>query len=311
MINEFWVYIKDKFTAFVSFLKDTTLGRLSLISGIIVFLIQIGIWSSIEKNIVELIRWFSLYINQSYYNIPIYLWLLFLLWLIIASSFIIRNFILINFVSGLFSDNFNKGLDKWEFGNDSWKIEKEDGKNVLSVQDSDYGGITKRGFNWSDYEFSFETKVIKGSSGWIIRAKNRTKYFMLQLNLDDPDKPLLRPHIRLDISNFPWIIFEHLSINLNQKGLSKPVRLMDWIKVRIIVRSGEIDAYLNGEHAFHIFLPDPILYKKRISSKDDTEKAVDEQSSVSYPVGRVGFRCSGLSAEHSHFRNVRIKPLIL
>src|SRR3989344_607039 len=68
--------------------------------------------------------------------------------LIIGISFPILLYILVKFwnrlnsIAGEFRDDFKDGLNKWEFGGEGWKIEKEAGDFILSVSESSDGGIT-------------------------------------------------------------------------------------------------------------------------------------------------------------------------
>lgn len=208
-------------------------------------------------------------------------------------------------VAGEFRDDFTGGLYKWEYGGEGWKVEHADGEPILSVSESPDGGITKKGFSWSDYEFSFETKVIKNASGWLIRATNRNNYVMIQLSLQDRNKPMLRPHYRYSDPETPWVLFDEVDLEVEVKRL-------EWIRVKIVVRGSTVDVFLNDEHALHFFLPDPIRFEKVRKVLNETGKEVKEVKgliALSYPTGRVGFRCSSSTQEHAHFRNVRVKPL--
>lgn len=206
-------------------------------------------------------------------------------------------------VAGEFKDDFTEGLYNWEFGGEGWKIEFDNGRLILSVSESHDGGITKKGFSWSDYEFSFDTKVIRDTSGWLIRATNRSNYVMIQLNLKDLNKPTLRLYYRYSDPTTPWVLFDEVD-------LGTEIRLLEWVAVRIAVRGSTVDVFINGEHALHMFLPDPIRFekvKKVLKEDGKTETVKEGMVALSYPGGRVGFRCD--AQEHAHFRNVRVKPL--
>lgn len=311
MFDEFWVQIKDFLKQIFNFVKDNTLGRITVITAIVVFLIQIGWWNTVWTVISATGVWIWTQMFIQWNSVPIYMWTIILIWFIGVTLILIRQSLQLNFATGTFSDNFNQGLGKWEFGGEGWKNEKELGQDILSVSESQDGGITKRGFNWNDYEFSFETKVISECSGWIVKAENRTKYFMFQLNLTDLDNPSLRPHLRLNDLQYPWVALDKDKVNLTKLNLVKKIKLMEWIKVKILVHSNHVDVYLNGEQVMHHFIPDPIRFEKNIEIRNKDNKTVrldKELVVVSYPIGSVGFRCAP-PTEHAHFRHVRVKPL--
>ncbi len=228
--------------------------------------------------------------------------------LLILAVFYFRLRKRLNIVAGEFRDDFASGLHRWEFGGEGWKIEKEDEKFMLSVSESPDGGITKRGFSWSDYEFNFDTKIINKNVGWIVRAESRNKYLMVQLNLEEPESPRLRFHLRLPQSSrrkSEWIVTQ-----VNKLEPEKPISPHDWINVRIVVLGSNIDVYLNNEHSVHYFVADPIRWEEKfdwgITGAPEPEIG-SYVATINYGAGKVGFRCS--SGEHAHFRNVRVKPL--
>lgn len=219
-------------------------------------------------------------------------------------------------VAGEFKDDFSKGLEKWEFGGEGWKTEKEDGVSLLSVSESQDGGISKKGFSWSDYEFSFETKIIKHNSGWIFRAESRSKYLMLQLHFENVDNPKLRLHLKIPSGlDYQWLVIQEDSLRL-----SKKISPLEWIKVKIIVFGSNVDVYLNNEHAGHYFIADPLRIPSKetvsIVDVDQNGKKIERNVSIvrpfismDYSIGRVGFRCAP-PYEHAHFRKVSVKPLL-
>lgn len=181
-----------------------------------------------------------------------------------------------------FQDDFREPLNKnWNYMGD-WKIE---GKNELSVSNSEAGGITNVGSLWENYTFEFETKIINLCSGWIVRAADLNNYIMFQCT----DK-LIRPHMRVKLPKITsqeeggkvvfteqvgWIVdnppFNSQPHNQELKG---------WFKVKIVTRGSRVDIYINDENVYH----------------SDTVLTI--------PIGKVGFRNS--HDEHAHFRNVRV-----
>jgi hypothetical protein len=182
-------------------------------------------------------------------------------------------------------------------------------RKLLSVSQSGDGGITKRGFAWSDYEFNSEVKVINKNVGFIVRAENRNRYIMIQLNLEDPEKPMLRLHARvLPKGKYDWFVLK--------EDVIEGVSAYEWLKVKIIVYGSNIDVYINNEHKAHYFIADPLRlpYEEQvviIEQEQEGEREVETKirkpfGVESYLIGSVGFRCSG--EEHAHIRKVMVKP---
>ncbi|MBX4211484.1 MAG: hypothetical protein KW806_01660 [Candidatus Yanofskybacteria bacterium] len=239
-------------------------------------------------------------------DIPVILWII----LPIFLSYFYRQRRKLNLVAGAFEDNFSGGLINWEYGQEDWKIITENGEKQLSITRSNDGGLTKRGFTWSDYEFSFNTKVINRSVGWIIRAENRTKYLMIQLNFED-DKPSLRLHLRVPgLGSSSWLILKESDLIINPLP-----KLMEWMQIKIRVLGGDVDVYINNVHVTHYYIQEPIKAKMieevdlRLKDEESYKPAQLSRKEVNltYVAGRVGFRCYG--SELALIKNVRIEPL--
>lgn len=216
-------------------------------------------------------------------------------------------------VAGEFKENFKKGLVNWEFGGEGWTIERGEEGLELSVTNSGDGGITNFGL-WDNFEFSFQCKIINRNVGWIVRAKDRVNYFMVQCNLEDIKNPKIRPHFRL--GDDYWLIDERLL------SLENPIKINDWFDVDIKVYGNTVNVFINDEHALHYFIPDPgravtklPVTTTKIGSenvaddkKEDITKYIQEHKvTFSFPNGKVGFRCWG--NEHAHFRKIKTFPL--
>lgn len=316
MIEDLKIQLLEYLKIIGLFFWKNTIGRLVLISGVIGLLQTLGVWTILLSWLDKTFSGFLIYINSLHYGVPIYYWILLVAILLLLFLFSMRQYLYLRIVSGVFFDDFKHGLDRWEFGGEGWKIEFEEKTPVLSVSESQDGGISKKGFSWSDYEFSFETKVIKHNSGWIFRAENRSKYLMLQLHLEEINRPLLRLHIKIPGgTDYAWAVIQE-----NPVKLSKKLSILEWIKVKIIVYGSNVDVYLNDEHAGHYFIADPIRVPSEetvvLKEKDEKSKVTTERTvsiirrfiSMNYAIGRVGFRCAPPN-EHAHFRKVRVKPL--
>lgn len=281
---------------------------LKIISGFAGIVAILAFFQSQNINLIQILGQFIQSISNllGFRNVPLIMWII----LIPLCVFLYWQKRKINLVAGEFNDSFENGLGNWEYDSEGWKIEQENKEAILSVSDSQDGGITKKGFSWTDYEFVFDTKVISKCSGWIIRAENRSKYLMIQLNLENLNKQMLRLHLKIPGSSYPWIVMPEVKLNLE-----KSLKLLEWIKVKIVVLGSNVDVYLNGEHAAHYLLQDPLPV-----STDEQVQLVEDNGLTSnvkikrsyvamdYSVGRVGFRCAPL-AEHAHFRNVRVNPI--
>lgn len=289
------------------FFVKTNVGRFIGLSGVVIgFLQTIGIWENLLMTVTKSISLLGQYLLFPIFSFPIYFWVLVIwltLWLRSQSKYL-------KLVSGEFVDDFRHGLSNWEYGGDSWKTEYEDEEPYLSVTESSDGGISKKGFSWSDYEFSFKAKMINKNAGWIVRAENRNKYLMIQLNMEkEPYR--LRLHLRVPPLQIPGLEGTHdwLVMQENEVNLDKQIKFFEWIDIRIVVFGSNIDVYINSQHAAHYFIPDPIRWGNVVRKKDETGIKEDTYvASVNYSAGKVGFRCSG--HEHSHFRDVRVKPLL-
>lgn len=196
-----------------------------------------------------------------------------------------------------FVDNFRSGVNPriWEYeGN--WKTELDErGKPVLTVTDSELGGLVVPCRAWTDYEFQFETRIIKECTAWIVRASNLNDCIMFQLRHD-----LFRPHIR---ANGIWLKPENIKHGL-------PIKPNVWYSIRTLVRSSYATVYatVNGKEQMvyqdKIFGTHPAMtvdLRPLVNQAPDIMAA--QVVNVSVRVGSFGFRLSG--NETAQFRNVR------
>lgn len=310
MIEDLQAQITDFLKTIGNFLTKTILGRLTLIAGIIGLLQSLGLLNIIFHWLGQTFSSIISFFTGMHYGVPVFYWGLIVAAILFLIAIALWQSLYLRLVSGVFYDNFTHGLGKWEYGGEGWKSEKEDGKWILSVSESPDGGITKKGFTWSDYEFSFENKVINKNVGWLVRAENRNKYLMIQLNMEDPKKvPSLRLHLRIPPSERPyqWVVIQENNINLD-----KSLNVMDWVKVKIVVHGSNIDVYLNNTHSAHYFISDPLRWQEEFNIQGENKETEPRKgayiTSINYSGGKVGFRCYG--DEHAHIRNVKVKPLL-
>jgi hypothetical protein len=290
-----------------SFFIKNTFGRITLIGAFLTILQTLGILTPIINSFKTFFANLFKILNSMHYGVPLYYWLIILFLLIGLFFWLLRESSYLRLVSGAFRDDFDKDLGNWEFGGEGWKTEKDENRPILSVSQSGDGGITKKGFSWCDYEFSFDCKIINKNVGWLVRAEHRNKYLMIQLNMENSEDPKFRLHLRIPHrKNRPdWIIMQVDPINLD-----KPLKLFEWIKVRIVVLGSNIDIYLNSHHTAHYFIADPIRWQEKykgINEGDIDYEPEDYIMSINYSTGKVGFRCD--RDEHAHIRNVKVKPI--
>lgn len=272
--------------------------------GIVVSLNTLDILTPLWSSFLNIFSALQNFILSDFIGAPLLIWLILLLFYILYA----RQRIKVDIVAGDFKDDFGEGLSKWDYGNEGWSIEYEEKRPLLSVSESQEGGISKKGFTWSDYEVSFETKPIKRNLGWIMRAENRSKFLMIQLNMEQPDRTLLRLHLKVPGSGYPWVVIQEDKI--------KSIKFYKWIKVRTVVLGNNIDVYFDDDHIMHYFIADPIaiptseLVRIRDEDRKTFKKIYIERDYVTmnYSIGKVGFRCA--PSEHAHFRNVRVEPIL-
>lgn len=166
-----------------------------------------------------------------------------------------------------------------------WKIEEEAGKNVLSVTNSDDGGFTRIGTHWTNYIFSFDTRIINKYSSWLVRVKDRYNYLMFQCKVD-----CIVPHIRI---NRVWEVCDPIDLN-------NTLMLNTWYTVSIKVRGNIVEIQINDNDVRYTIpsttTPNlPKLYVK------GNKRVIFDTDLVS---GRVGFREYG--SEKALFRKVKV-----
>ena len=308
MLQNMLIQVLNLIKSMFSFLINRTLGRITLIASVIAIFQSLGLLTPLITNISNFFSSLITSLGSLHYGVPVFYWLVILIFMVAILWWLLRESLYLQLVSGSFRDDFNKDLGNWEFGGEGWKTEKDENKPVLSVSQSGDGGITKKGFSWCDYEFSFDCKIINKNVGWLIRAENRNKYLMVQLNMEDLTNQKLRLHLRIPPNkswSFSWIVMQEDNVRLD-----KPLKLYDWINTKIVVLGSNIDIYLNNQHVAHYFIADPIRWQEKFKNINEGDMKLsndDYMASINYTSGKVGFRCD--RDEHAHIRNVRVKPL--
>ncbi len=194
-----------------------------------------------------------------------------------------------------FRDNFKLGLVNWEYKGE-WRNIKEGSDSILTVTQSDEGGIAKPCRLWNDYIFEFDTKIVKDTSTWIIRASSLSEYVMLHCQPD-----YIARHYR---TRNQWLLLDYLPINPHLPTL-------EWFHVQIRVSGSRVVVIATSHGTPQTLFDDMLL--------DSNPKLVSQQEFVgtgwrwtdqkfpyipNHQAGSVGFRESFW--ECAQFRNVRV-----
>ena len=203
-----------------------------------------------------------------------------------------------------FADDFRKGLDPqiWEAPGQGWKVElDENGKPVLTVTNSERGGLATPCLSWTDYEVRFDTRILNKCTAWIVRASSLNNYAMIQLE----DKSI-NPHRR---AAGMWI-----EKWIEKKPHDFTFKKGQWYSVQTILRGAWIQVWVTVDNDQHLLYQGEILGTQRPQEVHLTtydEKAQTHEGitilDASYRIGSFGFRLSG--DEKAQFRNVRAYKL--
>jgi hypothetical protein len=177
-----------------------------------------------------------------------------------------------------FNDVFERGLGQWDYTED-WSVIRKEAKHALVVTDSGAGGIAVPCFEWTDYVFDFETKIVRANTSWIIRAKDLATYAMLQCHQER-----IHPHFRL---NGNWTVRDALSLPIT-------LPLDVWFGVRIEVKGFDVKVTVTVEGNERTL---PLM----------NNLLRQPAAPIEYAHGSVGFRESG--NECSQFRNVSVRKI--
>lgn len=183
----------------------------------------------------------------------------------------------------LFKDDFEAGLERnWEHEGE-WNIDSGE----LCITQSEKGGITKVGHQWDDYSFEFTGIIVNQCIGWLVRARDLSNCYMLQLN-----PFLIRPHLRLE----DWY-------RLEEKPHGLPLRENEPIHVRTEVRGLGISVYVNEKKIYH----EEEFFSADFPKKKGVLLGEDLTTRLPFRKGRVGFRLS--SKENGRFSRCRVLSL--
>ena len=196
-----------------------------------------------------------------------------------------------------FKEDFRKGLDPriWEYLGD-WKVELDErGASILTVTDSNYGGLALPCLSWVDYEVTFDVRILNGSAGWIIRASSLNDYVLQKLNA-------------AEISTLYRVTGYLPKVGSMKHGLT--IDPSNWFRVRILARGAWLSTYIKVDGKEHLVFQDQALGVKppaevetRVEESDQKVILARQQVTPSYRLGSFGFRVHG--EEMAQFRQVR------
>jgi hypothetical protein len=153
-------------------------------------------------------------------------------------------------------------LSDWNY-NGTWGVING---NILSVENSDNGGVYKYGYSWSNYSFSFDFMLINSHAGWIVRSNEDGKQIMINISTNG-----LRCHCKESRSAKYKLI--------NEYSISRNI-LNEWHHLETIVNGLNCQVLLDRAVIYSFAMPND------------------------YAIGTVGFRCH--SGESAQFRNIRV-----
>lgn len=169
----------------------------------------------------------------------------------------------------------------------------------FSITDADPGYIYSPCLNWSNYNFSFNFKILKYGLGVIIRAVNLMNYAMIQLTTEG-----VRPHIKI---NGGWALWGHKETDLVfSESLSKD----KWYRCTISCENNliTIKLYKGQTEIFNRVWNIPIgsiIFDFRKEEKDPNPVKIPFPIALEY--GSVGFRNYG--DENALLKNVFVEKL--
>jgi len=237
------------------------------------YIATIAKWIGYIAAIILAIGWISSFFNCG--NSGLFALLrnnLSIIWRVAVSALVITLFIWITILHNRytrgFTDKFKNDLQSnWDFKGD-WRLAE---KRTLQVTESTDGGITKIGAQWENYQFTFKAKIINKCIGVIVRAQDLNNYYMFQINQNK-----IVPHRRAAVPTIDQSEGDQQNNTISfkvgwQRFPETPINpeLNDWFKVKIIVKGQSYWIYINGE------------------------LALQEESFLKIPNGKVGFRNSG------------------
>ncbi len=181
--------------------------------------------------------------------------------------------------------NLKEPLDQnWEImqipnEHTEWELDN----NELIVSHSHYGGITKKGSFWEDYDFCFSTKIINKQTSWIVRAKDPFDYMMFQCNGKTIVPHRLHELVTVVKNNGQEITEKKLKWDITE-GIPIPDKKQfnnnEWVKIKISVRGHKVKIFSDNTEVYHKTHTSMNLY------------------------GRVGFR--NCTEECARFRDIKV-----
>lgn len=186
--------------------------------------------------------------------------------------------------------------DDW-LGSSRFEYERQN--QAFVVTQADPGVIYSKCLTWSNYEFSFDFKIVNTCLGVILRAVNLANYVMLQFTLNG-----VRPHVRI---NDGWNIWEHQDAKLTYES---PLSQDKWYKCKINCDNRRLRISILSHDGKVLFdrvweIPSGTVLIQYKHSDEHPVSYIPFPMTLDY--GSVGFRNSG--HEKAFIKNVLVEKL--
>lgn len=165
---------------------------------------------------------------------------------------------------------------------------------ILSVRDSDRGGLALPCLSWTDYELVFEARMLTEWIGWIVRASSLNEYVHQKLGPDNISTLYRMSGIIRKVGEMP----HDLPIESNQ-----------WYRIRILARGEWLSVYVKIDGKEHLIFQDralgekpPVALELRSEQIEIPTQYSHQILAPSYRTGSFGFRLHDV--EHAHYRRI-------
>ena len=230
-----------------------------------------------------------LYISQQYvFNVIVICWIF---------TIVLMPFLWPRKPGDYFHDDFKRGLNPrvWEYDG-NWKVELDENSGpILSVSNSDRGGLVLNCLSWTDYEVQFEARIMTEWIGWIIRASSLNDYV----------------HQKLGATNI-HTLYKMTGV-IQKVGELEHGLLLErkkWYPIRLLARGEWLSVYIKLDDKEHLIFQDQALGEKPPVTIEYTSKVLElpvpthrQILTPSYRSGSFGFRLHDV--EHAHYRRLR------
>lgn len=206
------------------------------------------------------------------------------IWPVIAKSLMAIKYIIERIINWhkrkrlIFEDDFNCSLGNWDnaySGPNGFQIIQPHIEKVLRVTYGYLPGFTEEGSDWRDYQLEFDSKIENRCISWIIRAKDREHFHMIQLNT----KNMIRFHTTTTPNADGTLNFDIIESRFE----TPVIRTGKWFHIKTRVKGNKVDIYIDN-------------HKIQLSNDENNYLKIDN--------GKIGFRNNW--TEEALVRRVRV-----